>query len=621
MLGVLWFIVYNLNQFWGSPNGIVLGGGALFSFNSYKYTGAGGFGLCGSADVELFYNIDMPFTWDIENVIDIEVFFEWTVGDQALRWYQVNSQPKPPSQDNSGCGSCPNPQTAAPQCQMQYFAATSVSQLCQNMAQAGFSGNIQSVSVINPPIVPTPGPQPPATCTQVPFKNVSSCQQFALQSGPVVSMVMNVFANTNVFQAIGIGGMTLAGGALFTSSIFPPIITYTGSGGMTLGGSGSAEFTFVHIPVNKTICFADMALGGSAIIIGQNYNFSYVGSGGIGMGGQAMLPIVGSGGITLGGFGSFVSPSWHYTGTGGFGVTGVYAYVGSGGMVLAGTGIIGNVLSFIGGGSIILGGGGSFVSPSWHYAGSGGMSLAGSGLCRSNFYNPVIPMVMTASVTFVEADFTVEQGTTLVAPLDTVSTQCGCNSLPLTLLFQSNFGSTNIFATFLRRNGLTLPTSQPLFYNRLFGMWQQNLHITGLAEDGRTTERWDVLFEWGCSNQLADQDTGQNFWRFQGNFVRRNAVIGQQNSRVMVIMDSSGLCADPGSFGVSFTIDTVSEIVTIQSQASLELQVIYDEIGLFRGTWTASPVLSITLALVPQTLPFTFVDGTPLLLKTPSIFV
>ena len=130
---------------------------------------------------------------------------------------------------------------------------------------------------------------------------------------------------------------------------------------------------------------------------------------------------------------------------------------------------------------MMLGGNGSFVSPSWNYTGNGKMSLAGMGTAVSNYYTPTDFWVMSTSVPFTDVEFSVEQGMTLVAPLDTISTNCGCGSLPLTLLFQSNFSDTNVFANFLLRNGLTLPTSQPLFYSRVFSAWQQNLHITGVG--------------------------------------------------------------------------------------------------------------------------------------------
>ena len=76
----------------------------------------------------------------------------------------------------------------------------------------------------------------------------------------------------------------------------------------------------------------------------------------------------------------------------------------------------------------------------------------------------------------------------------------------------------------------------------------------------------------------------------------------------------------PEPFWRFFTINTLTGVTTLQSPANLELQVITDGIGLFQGTWNTSPVLQVTIALVPQTQPFNLVDGTVLLLRTPSIF-
>ena len=143
MLGTSWLLVYMQNEFWGSPNGIILGGSAIVTSNTNSYIGQGGFGLCSNlaepTGLRVIYDFEMSFTWNMEQLFVIQQDFTWAIGEQFLRWFQVNSSPIPPSQNTSGCNNCPNPVGVFPQCQMNYIAATTVSQVCMQLAQIGFT--------------------------------------------------------------------------------------------------------------------------------------------------------------------------------------------------------------------------------------------------------------------------------------------------------------------------------------------------------------------------------------------------------------------------------------------------------------------------------------------------
>jgi hypothetical protein len=583
------------------------------------YTGQGGFTLGSSAEVVATYNFIVPFTWNIDSYININYAFNWAVGDQPLRWYSISSTPPPANSltanknsCNSNCSNNSGGSKNSPTCQLTVMAATSVANLCNQLAESGFTGKITSITVQTTPTVDdTALPYPPAQCQNAPFQNVLPCQQFGLQSDPLLPAVVTVTAGfAENLEYAGTGGMGLSGNAICTTT-----------------GSMVVSYTYYASGLSPTLS-AIINLGGSATVVGLNYAYSYIGQGGLVLGGTAggaisVFSYVGSGGLVLGGLAREVSPDWNYTGEGGLVLGGfnVPNQYGSGGMTLAGNALTLLSLSYVGQGGMVLGGSGSEISPSYSHIGQGGMVLGGSASARSNFYDLSDSWVSEASIPFIDAEFTVSQATNLVAPTETISTSCGCLSLPLTLEMQSNFGMTNQFAQFLSRNNLSFSTAQFLYYSRLSSAWQGNTHLRGLSEDGNSSEQWNVVFEWGCTSQYGGQDLGQSVWQFLAYFVRRNLTTGsQQASKLVVVLDSLNLCQDVNSFGVSFTLDTLTGSVTLPSIATLNLQVLSDGIGLFQGAWNDSPDLNVSIALVPPTLTSTLVDGTQLLLKTPSIF-
>jgi len=354
-----------------------------------SYTGDGGI-VVGSnpfdpTPVQYHYNIDQSFTWQIQAPLEVDMDFLWNVGDLPLRWYVVEGMP---ILSNEVCDTFPCGPTSQPMCSIVYVSAQSLAQLCVRLREMRFNHRIKRIRVASIPAFAPLDPEDPCnTFEEVEdWRSVYDCLGYGVNGEGVQHMVMEAFGSVfPVYSYTGSGGIRLGGSGVV------PTQSYVGSGGITLGGSADIVSSAFTVPVSGGI-----TLGGSAEVACSHYSY------------------IGSGGITLGGEAPVVSPSHHYTASGGIVLGGeaesgvvleyapvgnstnppdfraitlggsadaaitVYRYVGSGGITLGGeAGVACSHYSHTGSGGITLGGSAGIVSSAFSYVGSGGITLGG----------------------------------------------------------------------------------------------------------------------------------------------------------------------------------------------------------------------------------------------------
>jgi len=337
------------------------------------------------------------------------------------------------------------------------------------------------------------------------------------------------------------------------------------------------------------------------------------GVGGIALGGAAehrggtFFTYVASGGLAFGGTADVVSPSYQYEAQGGmeFGgsadvVSEYYQYESQGGIEFSGSA-------------------GDF--PEYHYAGEGGIAFGGGESSETDW----------GILEFASAGATVElldlsgnfvffdsNPTGLTIEDTEVRVPCECGYLALQLEMLNNWSRASGFGDFLQRNSLSIPERIDLLYHQASRTWKKSYHFAGMSSDGTTQERWDLLFQWACTNEVNGQELVDDVWRFSTRIRKTNLSSGQDfQTRLIFAVEKEKACR-LGNLSIAFAVDTESGVVTTDNGDVLDYSILYDEIGLFKGLqWHKNPYLDITISEVEAEGPWPRVDISPLFPEQP----
>jgi len=258
-----------------------------------------------------------------------------------------------------------------------------------------------------------------------------------------------------------------------------------------------------------------------------------------------------------------------------------------------------SIFSFTGSGATLTGGvatitGSTSSISSYEYFASGSATIGGSAYHEYN--NFIITAKVAAIVFYLEANLSSEDNMKITTPANsTVKTICGaCTAMPSVLYSFNNLSSTSIFSQFLSTNTTTFPDYLPMHYSKRTACWSANYQTIGYGNIG--LEQWNFVFSWSCLNKNAEEYSNP-FWRFSI-LVNKNNHLYIQKSKIDIVFPSSSLCAGINNLNVdfSFYLNTITKYVNNSMVASPDDVVIYDEIGLFKSSWTNNPILNIRLS-------------------------
>lgn len=488
------------------------------------------------------------------------------------------------------------------------------------------------------------------------FTNIPDCLELTAETPTPVRMGMTAIIQDQFVTYIGGGKIYLFGsakvnsynyfssGSLFLSGDTATAIDdnrYTGSGGLLLGSESAVVFSDWKYNGNGDLVLeggieqsADyyVATGKGSILLQGNANASeklrYKAFGiPLLVGGDAGIQTNilhfadgGNGVFILGGEANCASDTWNYSGEGGLALSGEAAttaanqhYVADGQMVLGGTAVLvfrqisegGFALSgdavavplvkYDGGGLMLLDGELQTSSPSYAYDVGGDLIvLGGDSDAMSNYFEGYVTLGGRIANVLLESDFATADLGNSVLPVDTstVSTNCGCNPVPLSLVMTHNLINTSIFGDFIRRNNLKFSDQMILQYRDFDGMWQRNFHFIGISERN-TKERWSMVFEWGCTDSLGGSVLDRPGWRFSISIVRRDFISGVDNdTRILYVFPKEMACQN-NSIAFSFTINPKTAVATPVDVTAGEIlgNILYDNIGLFKSKfWLTTPI-------------------------------
>jgi len=219
-------------------------------------------------------------------------------------------------------------------------------------------------------------------------------------------------------------------------------------------------------------------------------------------------------------------------------------------------------------------------SSSFSYTGSGGFIFGGTGF----------------------PDDTEVFSDTLSISDGLVNTECGCNGIGLQINLRHNLSISNPLGDFLRRTGNSIPGKVSLEYNSNRGSWIRNYNFSGGGE------RWSVLFEWGCTDEVSGELLSTSAWKLSV-YVSKIASSKSLDSRILFVIPQDVTCLPTTRLKFNVRINTITK--TITSPSNPRLYVLTDKLGLFKSSyWVKNPNLEFNITELNNTDGFNLVDIT-----------
>lgn len=196
-----------------------------------------------------------------------------------------------------------------------------------------------------------------------------------------------------------------------------------------------------------------------------------------------------------------------------------------------------------------------------------------------------------------------------IDPLIGTVPSCGCLSVPLSIALRHNLNNRNIFTQFLIRNDLHLDGDLELFYNVPNDSWQYNAHFVGYSADADTREKWDLVFEVQCTEEMGGVNIGRKIWKAAVGIFRKNLTTGEDfDTRIVFGVLPQAICdTNANELDFEMTYNTQLDFATVFPENAVIYQAtLYDNIGMFKNQyWVNAPNLTIAVSQSGFALPQT----------------
>ena len=408
----------------------------------------------------------------------------------------------------------------------------------------GFDGSTQFRDLDVDPLTPDEVNNPNFGVAIAVTNSDTTADTVAKIDGIAMEFTIEVFGRIQV----AVTEPTIGGSA----DAFPSFTDYFGGGGVAAGGGADVEPFWETgsggVEVNVTLDPLELLLERT----NERVIYNHAVSGGVALGGIAFTP------------------------------EGVFGYTASGGVSMSGSADRKrNAWSFV-----------SDANNAIFVQGSAGYAPADYGTLTTSMGHSMV--ILQTNAKFAD-DVDAQDAESLTS----LVSQCGCLQLPLTVEFGHNFARDNIFSQFLIRNNFTISKKLFLRYNVTNDSWQTNLHYKGLSADANTEEKWDIVFDLQCTDNLGGINIGRRIWKLAMGAQRKNLTTQEDfDTRVILGILPEPLCdvnANELDFEVNY--NTLLDVADVNPEATIYQSSIFDNIGLFRNRgWTESPDLIFSVS-------------------------
>lgn len=422
-----------------------------------------------------------------------------------------------------------------------------------------------------------------------------------------------------------VGSISISGEAELSSQYY----NFSGSGSLQIGGTIANESSSYAFVASSGILF-----GGDSIervvlgfvplyplitLTGESSAsvpaYSSISSGGILTSGESLalsdyVSYEGEGGVSTSGGAGIISSAYSYSATGGLAVSGEYLagfdFESSGGLSILGSSDFTIDYNYEALGGILTSGQSDILSSSWSYASLGGLDLEGTADTVSSYLGLIVAYAgVYGELTEEEAVFPGQlTGDTLTIDEGTVTTNCGCNPLPLTISLKHNLNKSALLKNFSALNNISLPNIITLRHDTLYDSWRNNIQYSGIGLDGVSQERWTFLFDFGCntSDVLSQGQSETPNWKLSLYLKRKNlSSLEDSDTRLLYTLSTDTVCQnDKLEFVFNLDVDTKTTFVEGNTDYVVDYEVFHDAMGFFGGgDWLADPNLTIQISESP----------------------
>jgi hypothetical protein len=166
--------------------------------------------------------------------------------------------------------------------------------------------------------------------------------------------------------------------------------------------------------------------------------------------------------------------------------------------------------------------------------------------------------------------------------------KCGCIDVPTYFALNHNLNRNSILSNYLLRNGLTLPTNIPIYFDKTKSGYSNTLQLRSNYE----SEKWTISIDLNCSNDL-DNFSQDYIWTLSI-VLKRISPYAVGETVVRVWVPSSSLCPSSVNRNISFNlaVNIKQSVGLANRNAVLPNVFVNDGLALFASNaWIADPFL------------------------------
>jgi hypothetical protein len=131
----------------------------------------------------------------------------------------------------------------------------------------------------------------------------------------------------------------------------------------------------------------------------------------------------------------------------------------------------------------------------------------------------------------------------------------------------------------MTKNGYEFPEEIYLKYRERDTTWNASFDFS----DREIDERWKMVYDWACVNEVAGEDLGSYHWKFNMLITRRIQGI-LNRTKLLTTLPASSLACVNGRLNAVFLLNTSTGNVYLQNSV-VEADVFVDQIGLFENEY------------------------------------
>lgn len=224
---------------------------------------------------------------------------------------------------------------------------------------------------------------------------------------------------------------------------------------------------------------------------------------------------------------------------------------------------------------------------------SGGIVVGGTINVPPINFSVLTSMGLTSSLLSLEMIFDGQNENNFTDDSDEVINVDNNSRFTRLFVMRHNLYQNNNLSHFLSRNEFSLSDVVGFRYNDVDDLWRYSTVFDGVSE------KWNVLFEWGISDEISVLDVGPLVWKFSM-WISKVELNDRTSTRLLLYF----IASNPLNPNISYNFDfnVVNQTVDSDLVCLDEHTVLIDKTGLFKNEfWADNPLLRIKLPIINET--------------------